>query len=392
MAQSRRHAQGQLAEGARSTGSVEPEARRPRRRAARACDCTRASGSAASRAAAAACRARRPARARSTWARRVVARRLLLRRPPRRAACPPRRGPRPRSTCPARRARRRGSGGPRARFARRRRASSGWPGVTGAPSAGSVRVPSAATATAMSMLAAPRSMRLHGLDLRRVAAHRGEPRVAPGEAVRADLAVLRRRVAERRRRRGACGTCGTRPRRWARRCGPRGSPRRPTAATARARPGPTRCAGLPVSGERNERWHEPHIAAVRSGGIAIRALCVAQARVVAVARDGDGRRRERVAAVAVGPHALDAVADAARDAAVRARIGRRDLAAHRAVDQQRHVVAPGAEAARVVADVRAEAVDGDAVDGVVEARRTRARSTATRRRRRRGTRRSSRSR
>ena len=33
-----------------------------------------------------------------------------------------------------------------------------WPGTTGAPSAGSVLVPSAATATATSMLAAPRSM------------------------------------------------------------------------------------------------------------------------------------------------------------------------------------------------------------------------------------------
>ena len=120
---------------------------------------------------------------------------------------------------------------------------------------------------------------------------------------------------------------------------------------------PARCAGFPVSGERNERWH---VAA--HGGRSQRRHRHAG---LDAPRGSRGRRRAEsewattrdVAPVAVGPRGFDPVANPARDAAMGARVVGSDVGAHGSVGDERDVVAPAAEAARLAPDVVPEAVD-----------------------------------
>src|SRR6185369_3520803 len=82
-------------------------------------------------------------------------------------------------------------------------------------------------------------------------------------------------------------------------------------------------------------------------------------RRVAEGRSVDRRPRPHVAAIAVLGRALDAVAQPAGDAGVRAQIGRRHVArgGHQAIDHERHVVAAAAVLARRLAEIVARELD-----------------------------------
>src|ERR1019366_1340452 len=126
---------------------------------------------------------------------------------------------------------------------------------------------------------------------------------------------------------------------------------------------PARNEWFPVASFKNARWQLPQSSAVRRG----RSLLVARdARRIVHVGDRDGGGRKDVAPVAVGPRLDDAVAGAAGHAGERARVGDGDVGVHRAVDEQRRVMAAPAEAARLTSDLAAEAVYARAVDGVVE--------------------------
>ncbi len=99
-----------------------------------------------------------------------------------------------------------------------------------------------------------------------------------------------------------------------------------------------------------------------------RALVLGDAGLVAGVGDRDRIGAQREAGVAVGRDVGDAMAGAAGDAGVGARIIGADVAVHGAVDQERQVVAAGAEAAGALAGVVAQPVEGDLVDGIVERR------------------------
>ena len=88
----------------------------------------------------------------------------------------------------------------------------------------------------------------------------------------------------------------------------------------------------------------------------------------------DRRGAERVAPIAVDVRLLDSMAGPTANAGVRPRIRGLDALVHRAVDEQRDVVAASAKPAGLVASFRAESIHGGAIDGVVE-RRERVRAT-----------------
>ena len=184
----------------------------------------------------------------------------------------------------------------------------------------------------------------------------GHPRVTAEEAVRRDRAVPSRRARSRdagsrsmwQSMQVFCSTLSTR------------AMPLPVHAELRHMPGssrPDRCTGIAHVGRQEAAVAaDAQLGAERFDRDLL--LVARDRRRVAERRRIDRRARPHVAAVAVLGRALDAVAQPARHAGVRAQIGRRDrrVGGHQAVDHQRHVVTAAAVLARRLAElVRARA-------------------------------------